>query len=173
MYAWQWKGEWGSDEIAMFLTLPWKMKSLTWQNPRSIVQPSYTKQKHFKCTHFWITGDEIGVPVYIKTMQSCSSTFDTSSQSFQRQDDQEASACNFMFPLRSRRNAIHRNSSHLSPSEHVFLLGKGARSSGWCVLHTRKWRHPCTLILILEFSFKFISIEKNWNGYRFANFLLK
>jgi hypothetical protein len=28
-------------------------------------------------------------------------------------------------------------------------------------------------ILILEFSFKFISIEKNWNGYRFANFLLK
>jgi hypothetical protein len=51
----------------------------------------------------------------------------------------------------------------------LFHLGKGARSSGWCVLHTRKWRHPCTLILILEFSFKFISIEKNWNGYRFAN----
>jgi hypothetical protein len=25
MHAWQWKGEWGSDEIAMFLTLPWKM----------------------------------------------------------------------------------------------------------------------------------------------------
>ena len=25
MYAWQCKGEWGSDEIAMFLTLPWKM----------------------------------------------------------------------------------------------------------------------------------------------------
>jgi hypothetical protein len=29
-------------------------------------------------------------------------------------------ACNFMFPLRSRRNAIHRNSSRLSPSELVF-----------------------------------------------------
>jgi hypothetical protein len=42
-----------------------------------VVQTSCTKQKHFKCTHFWITGDEIGVPVYIKTMQSCSSTFDT------------------------------------------------------------------------------------------------
>jgi hypothetical protein len=25
MYAWQWKGEWWSDEIVMFLTLPWKM----------------------------------------------------------------------------------------------------------------------------------------------------
>ena len=54
-----------------------------------------------------------------------------------------------------------------------FHFEKGARSSGWCALHTRIWRHPCTLILILEFSFKFISIEKNWNGYRFANFLLK
>ena len=31
-------------------------------------------------------------PVYIKTMQSCSSMFDTSSQSFQRQDDQEVHA---------------------------------------------------------------------------------
>jgi hypothetical protein len=37
-----------------------------------------------------------------------------------------------------------------------FHLGKDARSSGWCVLHTRKWRHPCTLILILEISFRFI-----------------
>jgi hypothetical protein len=34
------------------------------------------------------------------------------------------SACNFMFPLRSRRNAIHRNSSRLSPSELVFSLGE-------------------------------------------------
>jgi hypothetical protein len=25
MYAWQWKGEWGSDELSMFLTLPWKI----------------------------------------------------------------------------------------------------------------------------------------------------
>ena len=25
MHAWQWKGELGSDEIAMFLTLSWKM----------------------------------------------------------------------------------------------------------------------------------------------------
>jgi hypothetical protein len=58
----------------------------------SIASASYTKQKHFKCTHFWITGDEIGVPVYIKTMQSCSSTFDTSSRSFQRQDVQEVHA---------------------------------------------------------------------------------
>jgi hypothetical protein len=31
-------------------------------------------------------------PVYIKTMQSCSSMFDTSSQSFQREDDQEVHA---------------------------------------------------------------------------------
>ena len=83
------------------------------------------------------------------------------------------SECNFMFPLRSRRNAMHRNSSRLSQVNLFFHLGKGARSFGWCVLHTRKWRHPCTLILILEFFFKFISIEKNWNGYRFANFLLK
>jgi hypothetical protein len=82
----------------------------------------YTKQKHFKCTHFWITGDEIGVLVYIKTMQSCSSTFDTSSQSFQT--GWPRSAYNFMFPLRSRRNAIHQNSSRLSPSELVFSLGE-------------------------------------------------
>jgi hypothetical protein len=34
------------------------------------------------------------------------------------------SACNFIFPLRSRRNAIHRNSSRLSPSELVFSLGE-------------------------------------------------
>ena len=25
MYGWQWKGEWGSDEITMCLTLPWTM----------------------------------------------------------------------------------------------------------------------------------------------------
>jgi hypothetical protein len=25
MHAWQWRGELGSDEIAIFLTLPWKM----------------------------------------------------------------------------------------------------------------------------------------------------
>ena len=59
-------------------------------------------------------------PVYIKTMQSCSSMFDISSQSFQRQNDQEVHAISCFFPLRSRRTAI-------------------------CVLHTRKWRHPCTL----------------------------
>jgi hypothetical protein len=35
------KGELGSDEIAMFLTLPC-VKRHTWQNPRSVVQTSYT-----------------------------------------------------------------------------------------------------------------------------------
>ena len=42
-------------------------------------------------------GDEIGVPVYIKTTQSCSSTIETSSQSFQRQDDQEVRAISCFF----------------------------------------------------------------------------
>ena len=175
MYAWQWKGEWGSDEIAMFLTLPWKMclKDLPDKiRDLTVVQTSYTKQKHFKCTHFWITGDETGVPVYIKTMQSCSSTFDTSSQSFQRQDDQEVHAISCFLSEADEMQYI--GTPRVFPQVNLFFhLGKGARSSGWCVLHTRKWRHPCTLILILEFSFKFILIEKNWNGYRFANFLLK
>ena len=36
-------------------------------------------------------------PVYIKTMWSCSSMFDTSSQCFQGQDDQEVDAHLFMF----------------------------------------------------------------------------
>jgi hypothetical protein len=50
----------------------------------------HTQNKSTSNVHiFLITGDELGVPVYLKTMQSCSSTFDTSSQSFQRQDDQE------------------------------------------------------------------------------------
>jgi hypothetical protein len=91
----------------------------------------------FKCTHFWITGDEIGVPVYTKTMQSCSSTCDTSLQSFQRQDDQE----------------VHAISCFLSEADEMHYIGTPhvfpQRSSGWCVLYTRKWRHPCTLILIL------------------------
>ena len=51
-------------------------------------------------------GDDIGrFPVYIKTMRSCSSIFDTSSQSFQRRDDQEVDAISCFFPFRSRRNA--------------------------------------------------------------------
>jgi hypothetical protein len=99
------------------------VKRFTWQNLRSVVQTSYTKQKHFKCTHFWIKGDEIGVPVYIKTMQSCSSTFWHQLTKFS-ETGWPRSACNFMFPLRSRRNAIHRNSSRLSPSELVFSLGE-------------------------------------------------
>jgi hypothetical protein len=69
-------------------------------------------------------------PVYIKTMQRCSSMFDTSLQSFQRQNDQEVHVISCFFPLRSRRNAI-------------------------CVLHTRKWRHPCTLWTIISRSTRF------------------
>jgi hypothetical protein len=30
-----------------------------------------------------------------------------------------------------------------------------------------------SLFQLISFSFKFISIAKNWNGYRFVNFLLK
>jgi hypothetical protein len=41
------------------------------------------------------------------------------------------SACNFMFPPRSRRNAIH-----------VYV-------------HTRKWRHPCTLETTISRSTRF------------------
>ena len=53
----------------------------------------HTQNKSTSNVHiFLITGDEIGVPGYIKTMQSCSSTSDTTSQSFQRQDDQEVHA---------------------------------------------------------------------------------
>jgi hypothetical protein len=117
----------------------------------SNLQTSYTKQKHFKCTHFWITGDEIGVPVYIKTMQSCSSTFDTSSQSFQRKDDKEVHTISCFLSEADEMQYI--GTLRVFPQVNLFFhLGKGARSSRWCVLHTRKWRHPCTLILILEFS---------------------
>jgi hypothetical protein len=106
------------------------------------------KKKHFKCTHFWITGDEIGVPVYIKTMQSCSSTIGTSSQSFQRQDDQEVHAISCFLSEADEMQYI--GTPRVFPQVNLFFhLGKGAMSSGWCVLHTRKWRHPCTLILIL------------------------
>jgi hypothetical protein len=45
-------------------------------------------------------------PVYINTMQSCFLMFDTTSKSFQ-ETGWPRSACNFMLPLRSRRNAIH------------------------------------------------------------------
>ena len=89
-----------------------------------------------------------------------------------RQDDQEVHAISCFLSEADEMQYI--GTPRVFPQVSLFFhLGKGARSSGWCVLHIRKWRHPCTLILILEFSFKFISIEKNWNGYRFANFLLK
>jgi hypothetical protein len=71
----------------------------TWIN----VHPLHHTQMHFKCTHFF-NHFQIArswrwnrFPVYIKTMRSCSSMFDTSSQSFQRQDDQEVDAHLFMF----------------------------------------------------------------------------
>ena len=47
------------------------------------------------------------------------------------------SACNFMCPLRSRRNAIHRNSSRLSPSELVFFTwgkARGVMDDVYCTL---------------------------------------
>jgi hypothetical protein len=86
----------------------------------------YTKQKHFKCTHFWITGDEIGVPVYIKTMQSCSSTFDTSSQSFQRQDDQEVHTISCFLSEADEMQYIR--TPRVFPQVNLFFhLGKDAR----------------------------------------------
>ena len=46
------------------------------------------------------------------------------------------SAYNFMFPLRSRRNAMHRNSSRLSPSELVFSLGERREEFRMmCIVH--------------------------------------
>jgi hypothetical protein len=68
-------------------------------------------QMHFKCTHFFNHFQIARLwrwyrfPVYIKTMRSCFSMFDTSSQSFQRQDDQEhwRSGCNFMFLSSSKQ----------------------------------------------------------------------
>jgi hypothetical protein len=49
---------------------------------------------HFQIARSWRLNR---FPVYIKTMRSCSSMFDTSSQSFQRKDDQEVDAHLFMF----------------------------------------------------------------------------
>jgi hypothetical protein len=168
MYAWQWKGEWGSDEIAMFLTLPWKnptKSEISWPDiiHKTKALQMYTFLNHGRWNRCsWIYKNDAALFFNVWHQLRKFSEIGW-----------PRSACNFIFPLRNRWNAIHRNSSRLSPSELVFSLGKGARTSGWCALHTRKWRHPCTLILILEFSFKFISIEKNWNGYRFANFWLK
>jgi hypothetical protein len=88
------------------------------------------------------------------------------------------SACNFMFPLRSRRNRKCYISELLTSFPKwtcFFTWGKarGVPDDVYCTLENDVIHVHCTLILILEFSFKFISIEKNWNGYRFANFLLK
>jgi hypothetical protein len=130
----------------------------------SSLQTSYTKQKHFKCTHFWIMGDEIGVPVYIKTMQSCSSTTDTSSQSFQRQDDQEVHAISCFLSEADEMQYI--GTPRVFPQVNLFFhLGKarGVPDGVYCTIVTtrsfslpRKWRHPCALILIIlypELSF--------------------
>jgi hypothetical protein len=115
MHAWQWKGELGSDEIAMFLTLPWKMCSKIYLTKSEISCPDIIHKcnsNQMKCIHFWITfklrdrGDDRYVScIHEKMMQSCSSMLDPSSQWFQT--GWPRSACTFMFPLRSRRNAIH------------------------------------------------------------------
>ena len=54
-------------------------------------------QMHFKCTHFWITDFQIARSWSIKIMQSCSAMFNTSSQSFQRRDNQEVHAISCFF----------------------------------------------------------------------------
>ena len=72
---------------------------------KSVVQTSYTNALQIKSNvHIFksLSNCEIvemidKFPVYIKTMQSCSSMFDTSSQSFQRQDDQEVDAHHVSF----------------------------------------------------------------------------
>jgi hypothetical protein len=53
-------------------------------------------------------------PVYIKTMRSCSSMFDTSSQSFQRQDDQEVDA-HHVSPFQ-----YHQGSYYVNPCYHAW-----------------------------------------------------
>ena len=50
----------------------------------------YTFLNHFQICEIVDMIDRF--PVYIQTMQSCSSMFDTSSHSFQRQDDQDVHA---------------------------------------------------------------------------------
>ena len=78
-------------------------------------------------------GDDYRFHVYIKTMQSCSSMFDTSWQSFQRQDGQE----------------VHAISCFLSEADEIYI----------CVSHTRKWRHPCKLQTIISRSGEASSIQ--------------
>jgi hypothetical protein len=139
MHAWQWKGEWGSDERGVRvrrkgsegqtkgewesdergvrvrrncnvfnLAMENVLKGLPdkiWENvlkglpdkiwdqlSRDHTQIHFCKVpflNHFQIARSWRWSR---FPVYIKTMQSCSSMFDTNSQSFQRQDNQEVHA---------------------------------------------------------------------------------
>ena len=91
------------------------LKGLPWQNQLS----RHHTQMHFKCTHFF-NHFQIArswrwyrFPVYIKTMQSCSSKFDTSSQSFPRQDDQEVDAISCFFPLKQTKCTLENDVIHV------------------------------------------------------------
>ena len=115
MHAWQWKGELRSDEIAMFLTLPWKMCSKVYLTKSEISCPDIIHKcnsNQMKCIHFLIIfklrdrGDDRYVScIHKKNDAELFINADPSSQWFQT--GWPRSACTFMFPLRSRRNAIH------------------------------------------------------------------
>jgi hypothetical protein len=98
MHTWQWKGELGSDEIAMFLTLPWKMCSKVYLTISEISCPDIIHKctsNEMKCTHFWITfklrdrGDDRYVScIHKKWCRAVHQCLTTAHNGF-RQDDQE------------------------------------------------------------------------------------
>jgi hypothetical protein len=83
--------------------------------------------------------DEIVVPVYIKTMQSCSSTFDTSSQSFQRQDDQEVHTISCFLSEADEMQYIR--TPRVFPQVNLFFHEINTEDNSNIKISVHEWRH--------------------------------